>query len=304
MEFRDLRSLVAVYDRRHFGKAANSLSLTQSAVSKSIQRLEKSFGATLFDRSSANVVPTTICESVVARARLILASVGELDQTVRMIRGLEIGSLSLGIGPAMSESYVTRAVAQLAQEHPGIQLDVRVDHWKQLSHWLVSGEIDLLVADVSDVENDQRFVVTPLPEEEFIWFCRAGHPLAGKGQVTREDLLEFPLATPRMPPWAIEWFQKVRKPEMKKGSINALPTIRCENYAMLKRMVLESDCLSVALIDTIHADLAEDRLVAIPVKAAPLKTNAGIVQVRDRTPSPLADGFIERVERLANEHRY
>src|SRR6056297_1717015 len=150
-DIRDLRGMVAVYEHRHFGKAAKTLGLSQSAVSKSIQRLELSFGITLFDRTRAHVTPTTACEVLVERANQVLADLADLDTTVRMLSGLEIGSLSVGVGPAMSESYVTRAIAELAEKHPGVHIDVRVDHWRQLSKWLASGRIDLLVADVADV---------------------------------------------------------------------------------------------------------------------------------------------------------
>lgn len=216
-----------------------------------------------------------------------------------MLSGLEIGSLAVGVGPAMSESFVTRAIVWLAEQHPGIQIDVRVDHWRQLSAWLASGEIDLLIADLSDVTDDGRFVITELPAEEFTWFCRREHPLANSGEVSRDDLLKYPLATPRMPPWAIAWFREVIDEKERDDSQVTLPTIRCENYSMLKRMVLDSNCISVALLETIRPELNEGRLVTLPIDATTLKTRAGIVELRERTRSPAVAAFVGRVLQLA-----
>lgn len=308
LELKDLRSLVAVYEQRHFGRAADQLRLSQPAVSKSIKRLEGDLGGILFDRARARVVPTQLCEEVVARVKPILAGLKDLDQAVAMLRGLQTGSLSVGVGPAMSESFVATATAELAEAHRRIQIDVRVDHWRQLSCWLDAGEIELMVADLTDVENDTRFHITPLPPAEFVWFCRAEHPLAGRTRLSRAELLDYPLATPRMPPWGEAWFREVlanpsashsqaaatptsRQPEM-------LPTIRCESYSMLKRIVLQSNCISAALLDTIREEWQQGQLHLLPVHAATLTTKAGIVRLANRTPSPLGQAF----ERILLEH--
>ena len=299
-EIKDLRSLVAVYENRHFGMAAEKLGVSQPAISKTIQKMEHDLGFVLFDRSRAKVTPTSGCESVVLHAKQILASVKDLGSTVRLLSGLERGALSIGVGPAMAESYITKAIANLAQDHPGIELDVRVDHWVQLSEWLIEGEIDLMVADLAAVSDNDRFITSALPAEEFTWFCRTDHPLADFPLVTRQDLLKFPLVTPRMPPWATKWFQQALRPDDQKLN-GKIQTVCCENYSMLKRIVMESNCISVALSATIISELNENRLTALKVDAAPLVTHAGIVQLRDRTVTPLADAFIGYVNELAKQ---
>lgn len=299
MDPRDLRNLVAVYEHRHFGKAAKEAGLSQPAITKSIQRLEREFGLALFDRSRSHVSPAAVCETLVTRAKSVLAGMKDLDQTVRMLTGLEAGSLAVGVGPAMSESFLTQAIGSLADDHPGIQVDVRVDNWKQLSEWIVSGEIELLVADLADVADDSRFAVTPLPPQGFAWFCRSSHPLAQRQQVSCIDILQYPLATPRMPPWAVEWFRKALSEEDWNSGKFSLPTIRCESYSTLKRIVLESNCVSVALGATIQPEVDSGVLTVLPIDAAALTTNAGIVQPRDRTPSPLAVALVDKILKLA-----
>jgi len=299
VEPRDLRNFLAVYEHRHFGKAAKVNGLSQPAITKSIQRLENDFGMVLFDRSRSHVSPTAVCESVVSHAKTVLAELNELERVVQMLRGLEAGSLAVGVGPAMSESYVTEAFGSLAQDHPGVQFEIRVDHWKQLSQLLISGEIDLLIADLSDASGDDRFRVTPLPAQEFVWFCRRRHPLSEKKLLTRKDLMQYPLATPRMPPWAVNWFQAVLAEGDETTKCVALPSIRCESYSTLKRIVLESECVSVALTATIQPELEQGLLTALSVEAPKLETNAGIVQMHHRTPSPLAVELVERIKALA-----
>jgi DNA-binding transcriptional LysR family regulator len=232
---------------------------------------------------------------VIDRAKQIVFGMAELKRSVDLLRGLQIGTLKVGVGPAMAESYVTEAVARVAEQHPRTQLRVRIDDWRQLSEWLLAGQIDLVVADIAEADGDERLECMPLPKEELVWFCRAGHPLAGRSRIARSDLLEFPLATPRMPRWAVDWFAEA-------GSHgHLLPSIQCENYSFLKRIVRSSSSISAAQPATIRAELEEKRVVVLPVDAPKLTTHAGIMRLRGRTSSPLALELIHMIQSMAVE---
>lgn len=299
IELRELQNLLSLDEHRHFGRAAEAIGISQSALSKSLQRLEKVLGVTLIDRSRAGVVPTSIGREVIDRAKHIALGMTELQRSVDLLKGLHVGTLAVGVGPAMAESYVTQALAQIADAHPTVRIQVRVDRWSQLLDWLIDGEIDLVVADIADASADERLECAVLPPQPLVWFCRAGHPLASRSHVTRGDLLDYPLATPRMPPWAVEWFAAVE--EHREGApLRSLPTIECENYAMLKRIVLASNSISAGLATTLEPELATQQLMLLPVDAPLLTTHAGIVHRRDRTPSPLATEVIHAIESLAS----
>jgi DNA-binding transcriptional LysR family regulator len=301
METKDLEHLVALDEHRHFGRAAKALGITQPALSKSIQRLEKSLGARLLDRSRKGVVPTAIGAQVIERARPLVGSLADMRREVDLLRGRNIGRLAIGVGPAMSESFVTTAIARLATQHPGAQITARVDHWSQLSAWLKHGELDLFVADISQAERDHDFQVLPLRREKLLWFCRRGHPLARSRRLTRSDLLAYPLVTPRMPLWARRWFAEAADPGAPFDPNRTFSAVECENYAMLKRMVLASDCICAALASTISSELREGRLVTLRIKAPTLQTKAGIVHLRGRSLSPLGEAFVREVIKAAEE---
>ena len=289
IEVRDLEHLLSLDEHRHFGRAAAAVGLTQPALTKSLKRLEAELGTKLFDRSRARVAPTPIGQEVISRARGIVGGVAELTRAVDLMRGLNIGQLALGVGPAMSESYVTDALARVANDNPQARISVRVDHWRQLTEWLLAGEIDLYVADITEASEDERLDCTPLPAEELVWFCRAGHPPPAPTSVARGDILSYPIATPRMPRWARSWFAEAFGDETPARPTDSLATVECEYYPMLKRIVLTSDSISAALPSTIRSELDDGDLVALPLDAPSLTTLAGIVQLRDRTPSPLAE---------------
>jgi len=300
-EICELRQLISIDEFRHFGRASKAVGLSQPALTKSLQRIERALGAKLFERSRAGVFPTAVGQEVLTRARRMLDEAAELQQVVDSMTDVDVGSVAIGIGPAMSETYVADAIAATIQQHPGWQIAVRVDHWQQLSEWLLAGELDFYVADIGDAAIDRHFHYTTLPPHHFVWFCRKAHPLAklGKKAVSRSDLLRYPLATPKMPPWAIEWFAAARGEEGKAGLPRPLPAVECESYAMLKRLVLSSDCISAALVQTLAEELDDGSLVVLPMDAPQLATHAGIIRLSDRTPSALAAEVISHIENLA-----
>ncbi len=299
MELRSLQHLTALCEHKHFGRAAAALGISQPALSKSIQRLEKSLGAPLLDRDRKGVYPTAVGKQVVLRARAIVDGWAEVRREVDLMCGVEIGQLCVGVGPAMSESFVTTAIARTAEAHPKARSGARVDHWSRLSEAQRRGESDLYVADVSHVERSDEFRVTPLPPEEFVWFCRSGHPLLNARSVTRGALLDYPIVTPKMPVWARRWLADAADRGETLDSDHNFAAVECESYAMLKRMVIASDCVSAALRSTIRSEVEQGSLVALTIKAPALTTHAGIVSLSGRTLSPLAEAFVEQLVRCA-----
>ena len=321
IDLRDLQNLISLDEHRHFSRAAVAVGLSQPALTKSIQRLEKQLGGLLFDRSRSGIKPTSIGIETLARAKKIVGEVIELQRSADLFNGLMIGAVTIGVGPAMSESYVAAALSAVTEAHPEIQINVRVDHWEQLSRWLLDNEIDFFVADIAEGSSDDRFDCTPLPTQEIVWFCRAGHPLAGRRSVSQNDLLKFPLATPRMPIWAVRWFAAAEEegdqarrdqPPRDPGNVDSgrqdrawpaprpMPNIQCESYSMLKRITLSGNCISAALSATIEPELSEGRLMILPVDAPALTTRAGIVKLRDRSSSPLAKELIRMIRSIAD----
>ena len=298
-EIRDLQHLLSLDEHRHFGRAAAAVGLSQPALTKSLQRLERILDTRLFDRSRARVSPTAVGEEVIAQARKLVAAASDLKRTVGLMTGAAIGSTSIGIGPAMSESYVSEAIAIVAQNQPQTQIIVRVDHWHQLSEWLLAGQLDFYVADIEQAMRDTRFEFTPLASQPFVWFCRSDHPLADLAVVRRVDLLNYPIATPRMPTWAKDWFAAAIEPGQASGKKSAFPSVECDNYAMLKKIVLAGTSVSAALPSSIESELQKGLFKILPLQAPELTTHAGIVRLKDRTLSPMAVALIAQIVRLA-----
>src|ERR1700743_1384927 len=96
LELKQLRCLVAIVDTGSFTDAGLELGLSQAAVSRTLLALERALGVRLLHRPSRAVTPTTAGVQVLARARMVLASVDEL------VRAAGAGHTRLHIGHAWS----------------------------------------------------------------------------------------------------------------------------------------------------------------------------------------------------------
>ncbi len=98
MELRQLRHFVAVAEQGHFTRAAESVHLSQSALSSSIRALEDELGVTLFERTTRSVVPTDAGTVLYPHAQRMLGEARDAVVALERLRTGEAGTLTLG-GP-------------------------------------------------------------------------------------------------------------------------------------------------------------------------------------------------------------
>lgn len=139
-----LRTLVAVVDLRSYTKAANSLGVTQPAVSAQIKRLQQLIGADLFERGGQGVVLTSRGERVVARSRRLLSLNDEIvglgAVSVRADLTVRIGTSSDFVA-----SVLPGILARFRVQHPDVRFVIRADFHEPLLRQLHAGDVDLLV---------------------------------------------------------------------------------------------------------------------------------------------------------------
>lgn len=293
IELHHLRHFAAVLDTGNFSAAARRLHVSQPALTKSIHRLEEFLGAPLFDRTP-RPVPTRFGQLIGRHARLLLAGAGDLEQAVALFRGLASGELSVGAGPLMADALVGPAIGRLMRRHPKLRIHLHVDNYSRFPDMLRSREIDFFVADVTDLSRTADLDIQPVPGQDAIWFCRPGHPLLTKKNIRRADLLGYPLVAPELPPWAKE---KLHAPGRPQGR----PSILCSHYSTLMKIVAHSDCVSGAFAPNIAAELAAGWFVRIPVAGLKLRSNPGIVALRNRALSPAARALMDEIKLGAKE---
>lgn len=138
-----LNSMLAVAESGSFTKAGERLSLTQSAISQHIRRLEEEVGYALFDRSGRYVRTTEEGERLLGYARKVLGLMGEALDSVRDGHGR--GEIKIGVPEDFASGQIAPTLARFSHDFPGIRLEVTSGLSKMLWQQFCNGEHDLVL---------------------------------------------------------------------------------------------------------------------------------------------------------------
>jgi len=193
---RQLAVLVAVVDRAGFAAAAESLNMTQSAVSQAILSLERMLEAPLLVRTRAKggrnrPAPTALGEVIVQHARAALRAVDEVAAAAVAHRTVDIGSLRVGSIQSVASQLLPPALREFAQRYPRIETSLWEGTDREVEQWLRDGVIDLgfvgpLFAKPRGAE------VVPIATDPWHVIVPAGHALSEFDRVDVKRLAELP----------------------------------------------------------------------------------------------------------------
>jgi DNA-binding transcriptional LysR family regulator len=299
IEIRTIRHALAVAKYGNFRKAAESVFLTQPTLTRSIQSLEESLGVKLFDRGKKKVEPTPLGRIFLVRAEEIILAASELKREINLARGIEIGQLEVGSGVGPAELLMGTAIGRVSQRYPHLYIHITVDDFSVLTNLLQTGQIELFVAETSEVEMAADFLVTPLNVLKMYFFCRNGHPLMDRlPHLTLKETLEYPLVMTKLSRRVMNSIAEVFGIKNYSDDLKELPIIKCDYVAMIKDTVASSNAVALILLPMIERELKSGEFILLPVDFPELKTHYGVVRLRGRTLSPPAEVFIAILEEL------
>lgn len=188
---RQLEYAVAVADHRHFGRAADSLHVSQPGLSSQIRELERRLGVPIFERAARQVELTAAGTEVVDRARQVLRAVNELTVGASMHSGTVRGRLRLGAIPTIGPYLLAPVTRALRTEWPEAQLVLQELQTRRLVEATEQGELDVGLLAVP-VETGALHV-EPVGAEEFVLALADDHRLAADDEVAPSVLSELRL---------------------------------------------------------------------------------------------------------------
>ena len=205
LEFRHMRHVIALDEHGSFARAAAALGLSQSALSRSIQSVERQTGNNLFVRTASGVEPTDSGRVFIDRIRQIAQLTDDLDHDLVNERGLQRGHLHVGAGPYPAQSVLADALARFVADYPHIVVRVMMRDWDELLRRLRAREIEFFVAELSTFGSENDLDIEPCAPHPTFILARHGHPLAGSAPMGLADGFAYPNASlTRIPPRILE----------------------------------------------------------------------------------------------------
>lgn len=281
MELTRLRHILAVARTGSFSRAAEEERITQPALSRSVAAFEQRHGVLLFDRGRGGVHPTPAGALVIERARKLLSASADLDRSLRLYGTGEAGRVAMGIGPLMASLLLPGLAETLLGDRPGLQISTVVRAPDQLLPDLLSDRIEMIVGHSWQMSHAPGTETRELATLPLATMVRAGHPLAGRPELTAADLAGFPVAS------AVE---------MPTSFGDAGGVFICDNYHILRDTVLRTDCVWLSSAAFVAPELAAGTLVRLTVAdAEAVTTQISLIVRSGRTQSPAAVTVSEEI---------
>ncbi|MDP0397701.1 hydrogen peroxide-inducible genes activator [Tsukamurella strandjordii] len=186
-----LRAFVAVARSRHFGTAAAKLGVSQPSLSQALSSLESGLGVQLVERSTRKVLITEAGMSLLEQASGIVSSAAELVSSAAGLTGELRGALRLGLIPTVAPYRLPALLPKLRAEVEDLTVTVVEDQTARLLESLRAGRIDAAILALPALTSGLAEI--PLYDEEFVLVVPPDHPLAGRTDLTPDDLTGLPL---------------------------------------------------------------------------------------------------------------
>jgi DNA-binding transcriptional LysR family regulator len=281
MDLTRLRHIVAVADTGSFSRAAEEVRITQPALSRSIATFEQLHGVRLFDRGRGGVSLTPAGSLVIEQARAMLTAAGELERSMRLFGKGEAGKVAFGLGPLLA-SLLPMIAPTLLRSRPNLQVTTMIRPVDQLLGDLINGRIEMIFGNSWHLGQIPGLVREALGTLPLGIFVRAGHPLAGTRQIRTAQLEAYPTAHPIELPSG--------------GLTDKGGSFICDNFDVLREIVLASDCIWRTSPAFLTRELREGLFAELDVPGlSPAKTEISVVFRHGRSQSPAAQAVIEEV---------
>lgn len=296
MNLRRLEQLVILAEEGSFVRAAERAHLSQPALTRGIQSLERELGVRLFDRDRQGVVPTPAGRRLLDRARRILFEARGLRRDAERLRHDELGEVRFGAGSYPAAILLPDVLATLLHEYPDLNVKAEVNDWATLLRKVEDEALDFAVVERRTLSPDARLETRLLSVEEAGWYVRAGHPLAGRGSLALRELRPYPLVSVPLPATARSQLQ--RRLGLAPGEALSLG-IECNDLNALREVVTRSDAVLSATATLCRREVARGRMVRLAIHEGQPRVEFAAVWPSHRDLSPAARKALSLIEQLA-----
>jgi DNA-binding transcriptional LysR family regulator len=295
-----LRQLTEVADKGSIRAAAESLAITQPALSRSIRSIENELGLKLVERGPRGAELTAAGARLLSYARIIDANLASAENE---LRGLRFSSsrtehISFGMSWLTEVLVAGELLERVLRERTGLRLTAIVGDYESLAPRLISGRIDFFVGPPPIGGSRLGITTQPLTEFPAAVVVRASHPLARTLKITLTDLV------------AAQWILPVAgtvpritydNSFLRRGVAPPQPLFEVQPLSpVIRRLLLDVDLVTILPLVVVEDELASGALKVLPFDDG-LTFPIHLTQRQTRDPSPAREYVIDELTTLFRE---
>ncbi|PWF99759.1 LysR family transcriptional regulator [Levilactobacillus bambusae] len=187
MQLTQLKTFEVVTKARSFGRAADLLHVTPSAVSHAIDTLERELGFRVFVRSKRQIQLTSDGQQIQPLIHAMLVDATTLDQAVAAINGLNSGSVRLGAFSSVCINWIPAIIQNFKRRYPRIQVSISQSDFNTTIDQIMTGDLDL---GFSALPIKQSLEVIPLIKDEIYCVTPKSFIPANQATITQADIVK------------------------------------------------------------------------------------------------------------------
>ena len=173
-----------------FTKAAETLHMTQPAVTFQVRQLEEYFNTRLFDRTHNRINLTEAGSRVYSYAERIFELYSEMENSVREMTGEVSGSLTIGASTTIAEYMLPSLLGDFKKKYEDINIHLKVSNTEGIVSMVENNTIDLGVVEAP--VGNKNLVVEECRPDHLVAIVPPDHPEADRETLTYEDLIKYP----------------------------------------------------------------------------------------------------------------
>jgi DNA-binding transcriptional LysR family regulator len=288
-----LEMLIALAREGHFGRAAESLNISQPSLSAGIRSLEAHLGVQLVHRGSRYGGLTPEGQSALMWARRIVGDARQLREEMRTKRHGLAGEVRIAVIPT-ALTWAARLAAAMTARHPRLRFAVQSRNSREILAMLEGFEAD---AGISYLDNEPlgRVVSAPLYVESYVLVCPKGGPFAGRAAVGWSELdgARLALLTPDMQN------RRIINQIFADHGLTPRPEIESNTLITLIASAAEGQCMTIVPMAIARFLAGGKDLALIPLEGGGKAHRVGLILPERDPRTPVLDALLAEARKIA-----
>lgn len=291
IDFDGVQAFVVVAELSGFGKAAEQLHVTQTALTRRIQKLEAYLGLKLLDRTTRRVQLTAVGREFLPQARALVQDMTSAVERLKDMSQHGRGHFTLACIPSMSSHVLPPLMGEYARSHPGNRIRLLDGSSFEVREAVLSGQAELGIA--IQGEAHPELVEEALFTDPLVFLCKRPHPLQDRAAITWADLRDTELIS-------VGSFAATRvfmDYQLAKRGIRLHSRFEVQHHATAINLVAAGVGSAVLPACTFREGDRPD-VLRIPLGSPEVRRQVVLLRQRQVSLSPAAQAFCEGVRRL------
>lgn len=290
LDINNIKAFVTVAELESFSQAAESLYITQSAVSKRVAAMEHALSARLFDRIGRRIIITETGKTILPKCRLILDTVNDTAKIIHNRSGEITGPLSIGTSHHIGLHHLPPVLRQYVRLYPNVEMNIQFLSSEQVCEMIISGDLELGIITLP-LEIPENITAHVLWHDQMQFVVNTQHKLSRQKSCNIEQFAKYNAILPERDTYTHSIIDR----EFKNNGLELRTKLSTNYLETIKMMV------SVGLGWSVLPETLIDKdLHVIKMPGINFSRKLGIIQHKQRTLSNAASAMTAQLQKGKN----